>query len=57
MVDISSQLTCLINQDVPSFLAFLILKGENNEPIRESDNATAKSLYVTKKSLFSTATK
>ena len=56
MVDISSELTYLMTGNVPSFLAFLILKGEHNESVSKSNDAKSIS-YTKNKSLLSTTNK
>ena len=55
MMDISSELAYLTKQNVPSFLAFLTLKGVINESVYESD--ASKSVYDKTQSVLSTTAK
>ena len=57
MIDISSQMNCLIeDHDTPPFLAFLMLKGEEDESVWKSNDATKSVSYAKNKSVLSTTT-
>lgn len=57
MLDISYPMNVLMKDNVPPFLAFLILRGGNDESVHESDDAV-KSVSSTKtKSILSTTGK
>ena len=47
MFDISTDLSYLIENDLSPFSAFLYLKGDNDESIRESNLSTANEFTIT----------